>query len=103
MMGHVFFKINGNYQNKERKNSVSFFTVIDTLNIPLLIYKSTISGMKGYFILSPYKNQISDYINKEERNIWEYKLKLTAEQKKINLLSFLGIKRYKYDLLFYRI
>lgn len=92
MMGHVFFKINGNYQNKERMNSVSFFTVINHFNIPLLIYESTLSGMKGYFILSPYKNQISTYINKEERNIWEYKLKLTPEQQKLIYYHFWELK-----------
>ena len=92
MMGHVFFKINGNYQNKERMNSVSFFTVINHFNVPLLIYESTVSGMKGYFILSPYKNQISTYINKEERNIWEYKLKLTPEQKKLIYYHFWELK-----------
>lgn len=92
MMGHVFFKINGNYQNKERMNSVSFFTVINHFNVPLLIYESTISGMKGYFILSPYRNQISSYINKEERNIWEYKLKLTPEQKKLIYYHFWELK-----------
>ena len=92
MMGHVFFKINGNYQNKERMNSVSFFTVINHFNIPLLIYESTISGMKGYLILSPYKNQISTYINKEERNIWEYKLKLTPEHKKLIYYHFWELK-----------
>lgn len=92
IMGHVFFKINGNYQNKKRMNSVSFFTVVNHFNIPLLIYESTISGMKGYFILSPYKNQISTYINKEERNIWEYKLKLTPEHKKLIYYHFWELK-----------
>ena len=92
MMGHVFFKINGNYQNKERMNSVSFFTVINHFNIPLLIYESTLSGMKGYFILSPYKKQISTYINKEERNIWEYKLKLTPDQQKLIYYHFWELK-----------
>jgi hypothetical protein len=74
MMGHTFFKLSGKNDNQKVENSVSFFTVINSLNIPMLILDSTIFGMKGYFILSPYKKQISTYINKEERNIWEYKL-----------------------------
>lgn len=94
MMGHVFFKLQSkeDRNNKTKQNAVSFFTVIDTFNIPLLIYKSTISGMKGYFILSPYKKQISTYINKEERNIWEYKLKLTPEQRKLIYYHFWELK-----------
>jgi hypothetical protein len=58
MMGHTFFKLEGvSESNQKRENAVSFFTVIDTANIPYLIVKSTITGMKGFFILSPYKNQ----------------------------------------------
>ena len=101
MMGHVFFKLKSkkDENNKTRQNAVSFFTSIDTLNLPLLIYQSTISGMKGYFILSPYKKQISTYINNEERNIWEYKLKLTESQKKLIYYHFWELKDV--DLTYY--
>ena len=101
MMGHVFFKLQSKKDDnkKIRENSVSFFTIIDSFNIPLLIYKSTIAGMKGYFILSPYKKQISTYINKEERNIWEYKLKLTEKQKKLIYYHFWELKDI--DLTYY--
>ncbi len=93
MMGHVFFKLQSKKNNIHTKqNAVSFFTVIDTFNIPLLIYKSTFSGMKGYFVLSPYKKQISSYINNEERSIWEYQLKLTEKQKKLIYYHFWELK-----------
>lgn len=99
MMGHTFFKLSGKNDNQKVENSVSFFTVINSLNIPMLILDSTIFGMKGYFILSPYKKQISTYINKEERNIWEYKLKLTPEQKKLIYYHFWELKDI--DLTYY--
>ena len=73
--------------------------MIDTFNIPFLIYESTISGMKGYFVLSPYKKQISNYINNEERNIWEYRLKLTDIQKKLIYYHFWELKDI--DLTYY--
>lgn len=101
MMGHVFFNLKSkkDENNKIKQNSVSFFTMIDTLNIPFLIYESTIKGMKGYFVLSPYKEQIFNYINNEERSIWEYKLSLTDFQKKLIYYHFWELKDI--DLTYY--
>lgn len=93
MMGHVFFKIKSKIENgKIKQNAVSFFTVIDTLNIPLLITRSTITGMKGYFILNPYQTQINKYLYEENRSIWEYKLNLTDLQKKLIYYHFWELK-----------
>lgn len=93
MMGHVFFNIKSKKEDEKiRQNAVSFFTVIDTFNIPLLITKSTITGMKGYFILNPYKKSINKYLYEEQRSIWEYKLKLTEEQKKLIIYHFWELK-----------
>jgi len=93
MMGHVFFKINSKETNKQvKQNAVSFYTVIDSLNIPLLIYKSTIQGMKGYFILNPYLKQINRYLYEEGRSIWEYKLNLNVFQTKLILYHFWELK-----------
>ncbi len=101
MMGHVFFNLKSkkDEDNNIKQNSVSFFTMIDTLNIPFLIYESTIKGMKGYFILSPYREQIFNYINNEERSIWEYKLSLTDYQQKLIYYHFWELKDI--DLTYY--
>jgi hypothetical protein len=48
--------------------------------------------MKGYFILNPYKTQISKYLYEEKRSIWEYKLKLTEFQKKLIYYHFWELK-----------
>jgi len=101
MMGHVFFKLEGAVASGEkRENAVSFFTVIDTFNIPYLVVKSTITGMDGYFILSPYKNQIDRYLNLEDRNIWEYELALDDEQKKLIYHHFWELKDIDITYLF---
>lgn len=101
MMGHTFFKLVGNDSNGEpRQNAVSFFTVIDTFNIPYLILKSTVTGMKGFFILSPYKTQINRYLKEEERNIWEYDLNLSDFQKKLIYYHFWELKDIDITYLF---
>lgn len=87
MMGHIFFKLDGvNYKGNHVQNAISFFTIIDTLNLPYLALESTVLGMKGYFVLKPYQKQIAQYTQNKERNIWEYSLDLT--QNDIKLLSY---------------
>lgn len=101
MMGHTFFKIEGNGEDGSlRQNAVSFFTVIDTFNIPYLIVKSTITGMKGFFILSPYQTQIKRYLKDEDRNVWEYNLNFTDFQKKIIYYHFWELKDIDITYLF---
>ncbi len=92
MMGHVFFKLSGEKNNLKLNNAVSFFTVIDTANIPLLILESTLIGMDGYFILNPYKKQIFQYLHNENRSVFEYRLKLTDFEKKLILYHFWELK-----------
>lgn len=101
MMGHIFFKLNSKKKNGSVKtNAVSFFTLIDTYNFPLLITRSTITGMKGYFILNPYKTQAYRYLYEENRSIWEYKLNLNEEDKKLILYHFWELKDIDIKYLF---
>jgi hypothetical protein len=101
MMGHTFFKLEGVDENGEqRQNAVSFFTVIDTVNIPYLIMKSTLIGMKGFFILSPYETQKNRYLNEEDRNIWEYDLNLSAYEKRLIYYHFWELKDIDITYLF---
>ncbi len=82
MMGHVFLKLSGyNYKSNYVEHAVSFFTIIDTINIPLLILKSTITGMNGFFSLLPYSEQVKRYLEVEDRNVWEYELDLSEKNK----------------------
>lgn len=44
MMGHIFFKLEGiSYKGNSVENAISFFTIIDTLNLPYLAWQSTIA------------------------------------------------------------
>lgn len=90
MMGHIFFKLDGtNYKNESVENAISFFTIIDTFNIPYLAIESTLLGMKGYFVLKPYKTQIAQY---KDRNIWEYPLNINKEQMQLLYYHFWELK-----------
>ncbi len=83
MMGHTFFKFEGvNYKSRKVSHAVSFFTLINTFNPFKLIYENIGPGMKGFFVLRPYKEILYNYLENQNRNIWEYKLKLNNFQKK---------------------
>lgn len=101
MMGHTFFKISGKDEHDiQREHAVSFFTVIDTVNLPKLLIKSTITGMKGYFLLRPYQEQIERYLKDENRNIWEYDLTLSKFEKKLIYYHFWELKDVNIEYLF---
>lgn len=101
MMGHTFFKLEGIDKNKKSiQHAVSLFTVIDTYNIPHLLLKSTVTGMKGFFTLSPYKTQVNRYLNTEERNVWEYELNLSKFQKELIYYHFWELKEVDITYLF---
>jgi hypothetical protein len=101
MMGHVFFKLSGkDIHNIQREHAVSFFTVIDTMNLPSLLVKSTITGMKGFFLLRPYQEQIKRYLKEENRNIWEYSLNLSEDEQRLIYFHFWELKDVKIKYLF---
>lgn len=101
MMGHTFFKISGrNRQGRQVAHAISFYTVIDTVNIPWLILKSTLLGMPGFFSLTPYREQVYRNNTIENRNIWEYALKLDNESKRLLYYHFWELKDVKLTYLF---
>lgn len=84
MMGHAFLKLEGHDENgKLLEHSASYFTLLDTLNLPKLAYKIFVSGMPGLFALNPYQAQKTRYLIDEKRNIWEYALNITEAEKQL--------------------
>jgi hypothetical protein len=89
MMGHLFFKIIGKTQIQVMQEyAVSFFTVIDSINVPSVIFQGLVTGMKGFFVLRPYSEQVGNYLKEENRNIWEYDLKISYANKRLIYLTF---------------
>ena len=84
MMGHTFLKFSGiNYQNKKVEHAISFYTTIQSQDPLALIYQNIFSGMKGEFTLQPFQQMLEQYTQKENRNVWEYQLKLSNYQRKL--------------------
>jgi hypothetical protein len=77
MMGHLFLAIAGqNSDGYPAEHAISFFTEVDTLNLPKLLYNSMITGKMGYFMLNPYHAEADYYLKKEQRTLWRYELNI---------------------------
>lgn len=94
IMGHSFIKISGysKAQQKQVSHAISFYTDTATLNVPYLLYESLVLGKKGYFSLTPYDEKVSRYVDVEQRNLWEYELRLNEHEKRLILLHLIELK-----------
>jgi len=82
MMGHIMLKTSGvNEDGIPVEHGVSFFTDLNTFNVPLLMWRAMVSGKKGFFRVTPFSEQRELYLEEEQRNIWEFHLSLDAEDK----------------------
>ena len=101
MMGHVFLKISGkNAAHRQVSYAITYFTPLDTLNIPKMMYQSFAGGLQGVFALQPYQLLKENYLNKEERNLWEYTLNLDTFQKQFLQAHIWELKAMKSDYFF---
>jgi hypothetical protein len=84
MMGHTLLK----FKNRTQEDFLNW-TFSYAANIPSDVgifpytYKGLTGGFPGVFSSQPYYQKIQEYNNMERRDIWEYPLKLTQEQREI--------------------
>ena len=74
LFGHSFLKLEGrgkvhalSYYNR---SDLTFFSLLDAL----------LGRSEGFFALLPYREMREAYLVKEQRSLWEFKLKLTKEE-----------------------
>ena len=80
MMGHPFLKISGQNKYKEVNHAFTYFGNYKNQNIFKFYLKSFTSGVKGTYLLEPYKNKLDFYNNKEQRSVWEFQINANKEQ-----------------------
>ncbi len=82
MLGHTFLKISG-YDNNSvtRQHSFSYFAALDNANSLNFYIDVMTVGLDGAYILSPYQIKAGEYLFEEKRSLWEFELKLSAEEK----------------------
>lgn len=81
IMGHIFLKIAGQYNNSQKEHSFSYFAAIDNSD-SLKFYLDVVSiGLEGSYLLSPYRTTKNEYLYGEKRALWTFGLSLTDEEK----------------------
>lgn len=84
MMGHVMLKMSGqNDTGINVEHGISYFTELNSFNVPKIIWDSLVTGKEGYFQISPFQEKLDYYLNKEQRNVWEYQVNFTPKQSEL--------------------
>lgn len=84
MLGHIMLRMDGiNDDGISVSHGITFFTEIEGFNVPSILLDSLVIGKQGYFQVAPYSEFVKNYQQSEQRNIWEYELSLTLEQKQL--------------------
>ena len=98
-MGHTFIKLSS--QDDSISHAASFFTKVDSINIPKIMVESLIIGKESYFVVSPYNENLKFYKDIEGRNVYEYTLKLTQEQRDLIKLHLWELRNTYIDYYFH--
>lgn len=101
VMGHIMLGVSGiNQKGINVEHAITFFTELD-FSQPLDFFTQTlITGKEGVFIVAPLRLAINKYRFDEQRNVWRYSLKLTAEQKELLAAHLWELKNIQIPYLF---
>lgn len=103
MMGHVLLKLSGTDESGyARDHAISYFTNIQGINVPKILFDSLVTGKPGYYTLSPYREKEEFYRRRENRNVWTYALKLEPERQRLLLLHLFELRSVRMSYFFQR-
>lgn len=84
--GHTLLKIERRHERQARDSSdllsygVNYAALPTTTNPVLYAILGMVGGFKGAFAMLPYYYKVREYTDFEARDLWEYKLALTADE-----------------------
>ncbi len=103
MMGHSFLNFVGKAADgSTRQHAISFYTELDSINVPQIIFSSLVTGRDAVFMVSPYPEKLRYYQEVEQRNVIEYDLKLTQMQRHLMQLHVWELGQLKLPYYFHR-
>jgi len=104
MFGHTLLRLDKSGESKSEwlSYAVNFGANIDNSDNSLLYaYRGLAGGYPGIFITEPYFKKIQEYNRIEHRDIWEYKLNLTAEETATMINHLWELKTINFDYYFF--
>jgi hypothetical protein len=102
--GHSFFKINKKRKKKNRllDNTISFGAILPQKYTMLsYMYNGMTGGYKASYSDKYFYMDDMVYTKKEQREMWEYKLKLTEYQKKLFIYHLWELKQVHFPYYFF--
>ena len=103
MMGHVLLRLSGTGPDgRPAIHAVSYFTEINGINVPRILFESLVTGKPGYYTLSPYREKEAFYRQREQRNLWEYPLTLSPAQRRLIRLHLWELRSAQLSYYFHR-
>lgn len=83
MYGHTLLRIDAKDQDERTRllaYTIGYAASTNESNGLLFAYMGLTGGYPGVFLTAPYYLKVSEYSDMENRDIWEYRLNLTAEE-----------------------
>ncbi|MDD2897739.1 MAG: DUF4105 domain-containing protein [Desulfuromonadaceae bacterium] len=82
MFGHTLIRIDGKSRSRLISYAVNYSAANTDSNGLAYAWKGLTGMYKGFYSLMPYYDKVREYNDLEHRDIWEYKLNLTAPEVK---------------------
>ena len=102
MLGHAMLAAEGVRDDGfYARHSVSFFTVLDSINPIKVLWETLIKGKEGFFLVKPLRAHFEFYNLAEQRNVWRYELDLDAGQRALLQDHLWELRSVKMDYFFH--
>ncbi len=98
--GHTFLRIDSNPETPLISYAVNYAAQTREENGFIYAYKGLFGGYQGRYSIDPYYKKLKEYSDLEQRDIWEYRLKLTQEEIDRLVLHIFEIRHFYADYFF---
>jgi uncharacterized protein DUF4105 len=105
MFGHTFLRIDQKGQTEQTRllaYTINYAAEVTTENEFAYAILGVAGGFKGYFSTFPYYIKVQEYRDFENRDIWEYRLNLSAEQITRMLMHAWELDNAYFDYFFFK-
>ena len=81
VFGHTLLLVESKGQSRLLANSINYGAVSNITGGVLYAFLGLVGGFRGYFAFVPYYEKIKQYANMDMRDMWEYRLNFSEEEK----------------------
>lgn len=102
MFGHTFLRLDPEVQQSALRAQAVNFAADTSARDSELFYaaKGLFGGYPGYFSVVPYHKKVKEYNALENRDIWEYRLNLTAAEIELMVQHLWELEHIRFDYFF---